>query len=390
MRIAIISLMNGVPWGGSEELWAGMARRALEQGHKIGVSVETWPQLPAALEGLMKAGAFISRRPRRNQRSFLKKAWRHFFQSEYSAFAGIRSFGPDVVCVNQAGSHCAQGYPGLDQLLAEWGCPYVILSNSSDDRAELNEDTRETMLRIFAGAFRAGFPSLATQQRIETQLTWRLPNAFLFQYPLNIRDLSELPWPSEEIPSFAFVGRVCTMKGIDCLFEALATETWRNRQFRLRLYGDVANPSYFRRLAAFYEISRSVEFCGHASDIRDVWARNHVFVLPSRQEGAPISLLEAMVCARPSVVTAVGGIADCVREGETGFIAEAPTPELLSRALERAWQSRDAWKEMGRRARSITLERIEPDPGGSCLQLLLEAAQGAKTRIESPATREIS
>ena len=56
MRIAIISTMEGCPWGGSEELWAAMAMQALKKGHEVLISVCDWPQTPPAL-GLLQANA---------------------------------------------------------------------------------------------------------------------------------------------------------------------------------------------------------------------------------------------------------------------------------------------------------------------------------------------
>jgi glycosyltransferase involved in cell wall biosynthesis len=92
-------------------------------------------------------------------------------------------------------------------------------------------------------------------------------------------------------------------------------------------------------------------------------------------EGAPQSLLEAMLCRRPCVATAVSGIPEWVEEGRTGFLAEAPTVHHLRLALERAWENRHRWAEMGEAARAACLAKRDPDPAGTLLALLRKAAE---------------
>ena len=106
-----------------------------------------------------------------------------------------------------------------------------------------------------------------------------------------------------------------------------------------------------------------------------MWAENHLLVLPSRVESAPLALVEAMLCGRPAVVTDVGGMTEWVQEADTGYVAEAPTAQSVGAALERAWQNRARWPELGRRAHRVAIGRYDPVPGASLLQLLLEAAR---------------
>jgi hypothetical protein len=64
-----------------------------------------------------------------------------------------------------------------------------------------------------------------------------------------------------------------------------------------------------------------------------------------------------------------------VEEGKTGFLAEAPTVHHLRFALERAWENRHRWAEMGEAARAACLAKRDPDPVGTLLGLLCEAAK---------------
>jgi len=82
-----------------------------------------------------------------------------------------------------------------------------------------------------------------------------------------------------------------------------------------------------------------------------------------------------MLCGRPAVVTDVGGSAEWVDEGKTGFIAAAPTARSIGDALGAAWTARERWPEMGRAARASVLTRYDPAPGRTLLKLLEESAR---------------
>jgi len=169
------------------------------------------------------------------------------------------------------------------------------------------------------------------------------------------------------------VGRLDTRhKGQDVLLETLSAPVWRGRRWHCRLFGDGPDREYLAALAGHYELDGRVELAGHAEDIREVWATSDLAVMPSRMEGAPLALVEAMVCGRPAVVTDVAGMTEWVDEPGCGFVAEAPTARAFGNALERAWARRSDWPAIGASARKRALELIDPDPGQSLLDVLLD------------------
>ena len=68
--------------------------------------------------------------------------------------------------------------------------------------------------------------------------------------------------------------------------------------------------------------------------------------MPSIIEGTPLTLLEAMVLGRVCIVTRVGGNDEWVVDGRNGFLAEAPTRELLSNKLREAMDNLDKWPDI--------------------------------------------
>src|SRR6185369_7034394 len=102
-----------------------------------------------------------------------------------------------------------------------------------------------------------------------------------------------------------------------------------------------------------------------------IWSANQVLLMPSHGEGTPLAALEAMMYARPVVATDVGGNAEIIHDGVTGFIAEAATVNSFSKTLERAWQARAQWHEMGLAAHKYIRVRAGHDPAKALLQTWL-------------------
>jgi len=105
-----------------------------------------------------------------------------------------------------------------------------------------------------------------------------------------------------------------------------------------------------------------VIFEGHSKDVASIWIKHHAMILPSRFEGTPLSIIEAMICGRPVVATKVAGIPEIVDDGISGFLADAPSPELLDIAMERFWSNRESLKKMGLNAGERILLKIPSDP----------------------------
>jgi glycosyltransferase involved in cell wall biosynthesis len=76
-----------------------------------------------------------------------------------------------------------------------------------------------------------------------------------------------------------------------------------------------------------------LELLGHVDDIRKVWERAHIAVLPSRREGLPVSLLEAAAFGRPMVATDVPGCREIARHDVNGFLVPPDDPSALAGAL---------------------------------------------------------
>lgn len=388
MRIAVISTMTGSPWGGSEELWAAMASEALKVNHPVMASVYRWPSIPPQIVALQAGGAQIARRPRPGRRNRCQRIIQRVIGEFPPAFRPVFRFRPDVVFINQGLTYdVPDDLPNLAQSLYTSAIPYVVICHGNNDSYNPSKKLRTAAIEFFSRAACVAFVSQKTQRTTERQLATSLLNAVILRNPVNMSDVTPVPWPSPEPARLAVVARLDAGKGHDILFECLGSPAWQSRDWRLRVWGDGPDRQYFQSLAEFYGLSQRVELPGHATDIRAVWSDNHLLVLPSRAEGMPLAVVEAMLCGRPCVVTDVGGNSEWVEEGVSGFMAAAPTVRALSAALEQAWAARAVWHKMGARAHEGALLRFDRHSGLTLLNVLEQAARPPR-REPSPGVIE--
>lgn len=152
---------------------------------------------------------------------------------------------------------------------------------------------------------------------------------------VDVDNFVPLPEPEGEV-NVAFVGRLLDDKGIRPLIAAHQMMTDNGETVRLLIAGepDPANPASIPQgeIAAWCR-RPMVEVLGQVDDIRTVWARAHVAVLPSRREGLPLSLLEAAACGRPIVASDVPGCREIAQHDVNAFLVPADDPGPLAGAL---------------------------------------------------------
>jgi glycosyltransferase involved in cell wall biosynthesis len=376
MKIAFFSTLAGeTPWGGSEELWCQTAGLALERGHQLAVVNYRWPQVPRKISELQERGAWLLRLPHpreaahaRDFHSRLKRKWDRF-----RAWSSLASWKPEVVCVSQAGTFDMVPHGAITGFANEHSVPYVVICHHNcEDLSFINEATRHAAIGFFSRARNVAFVAQRNLRVVERQIATHLADVCVIRNPVNLANLNPVPYPNSDLVKMANVARAeAQCKGQDVLLETLSEGIWKQRRWLLRFYGDGVDRPYLERLTGHYGLADKVEFCGHIGDVRSIWADNHLLVMPSRSEGTPLSLVEAMICGRPSVVTDVGGHTEWVNEPSIGFVAEAPSASSLNKALERAWEARERWESIGQHAREVALTKIDPHPDESLLSLLV-------------------
>jgi glycosyltransferase involved in cell wall biosynthesis len=147
------------------------------------------------------------------------------------------------------------------------------------------------------------------------------------------------------------IGRLDAQKGLDVLVDALPSVP---EAFAL-LVGDGPERAALLARAAAAGVSDRLTVTGWREDARDYLGALDVFVLPSRFEGFPQAVVEAMLAERAVVASDVGSVADAVVDGETGLLVPPDDAEALAAALRRLRDDPELRGELGRRARAKAL-----------------------------------
>jgi glycosyltransferase involved in cell wall biosynthesis len=129
------------------------------------------------------------------------------------------------------------------------------------------------------------------------------------------------------------IGRFAFQKNHALLVEAFA-QVRSNAPLYLLLVGGGELESAVREQVAGLGLQERVRFLGIRSDVADILRASDAFVLSSRWEGNPMSVMEAMAAGLPVVSTAVGGVPELVREGETGLLVPSEDTGALARAVQ--------------------------------------------------------
>jgi glycosyltransferase involved in cell wall biosynthesis len=144
-------------------------------------------------------------------------------------------------------------------------------------------------------------------------------------------------------PRLVFVGTLAQLyKAPDILVEAVGRCAQRGRPVELDLLGDGAHRAELAQRAARLGVAARVRFHGHVPAgpaVRDHLDRADVFVLPSRQEGLPRALVEAMARGLPCLGSRVGGIPELLEADEmvAAGDADALADLIIARAYDATW-----------------------------------------------------
>ena len=374
-RVLIISTMGGNPWGGSEFLWKQAAAKLIKEGHHVELSVYNWGRRRSEhIIELEQQGAVVRTRGAIHSPSLVRKPAtllrRRFFAKRQIA-RDLHRARPDVVLIS-CGSLSELLLPGLPEAFLDASiggrkstadhAPYEVVFQTNLETQAFPVAHLERIRQFLDGAKAVHFVSNRLIQQARRQLVWAGDNAQLVHNPVNL-DLSEaqqMEWPNKQGDStvrWACVGRLeCATKGQLLLLQVLASAKWRARSWALEFFGEGPDRALIQEAIRTLKLEDRVKLAGFTRNVADIWRTRHALILPSYYEGQPLSLQEAMACGRVAVGTDVGGMADLLCETSppektTGFLAEAPLPIYLDAALERAWNARDRWPDIGQTAR---------------------------------------
>jgi glycosyltransferase involved in cell wall biosynthesis len=163
--------------------------------------------------------------------------------------------------------------------------------------------------------------------------------------------------PDAAVPTIVSVGRLHEPKDFVTLARAL--RALPAAAFRAEIVGDGPDRPAVERELREGGSTESVALLGERGDVRERLALADVFVLSSRSECMPISVLEAMAAGLPIVASAVGGVPEMVVDGETGILVSPGDERALGEALARLVADPNLRRRMGAAGRRRVRERFD-------------------------------
>jgi glycosyltransferase involved in cell wall biosynthesis len=162
-------------------------------------------------------------------------------------------------------------------------------------------------------------------------------------------------------PVIATVARMEAPKDHATLLRALARI--QDLNWRMRWAGDGPLEAVIRRQAGMLGLTPRIEFLGASTQVETLLAQSHLFVLSSRSEGFPRSILEALRAGLPVVASKVGGVGEAVSQGNNGFTLPSGDASGMAQSLRLLLESPDLRGRMGAASRAryeseFTFERM--------------------------------
>ncbi|MBW4431529.1 MAG: glycosyltransferase family 4 protein [Pelatocladus maniniholoensis HA4357-MV3] len=356
-KIAFVSTNEGTSWSGSEELWSQTAIKMAKQGLTIGANVKGWKQESKKIQELEQFNCCVVRRW--DQKNLIQKLVSKLYKREF-IFEWLDKIDPDLVVISQGINYEDKGW--MEACLIR-NIPYVVIVHAAGEHFWPSDELVAKAAKGYQSAERCYFVSQKNLELTVKQLATELDNAKIIRNPYKVSYDVAPSWPTDKgVLRLACVARLDPeSKGQDILFEVLRSKKWKSRPIEVTLFGDGYQRNTLRRLKDLWSLD-NVKFGGFVDNVEAIWADHHALILPSRLEGLPLSIVEAMLCGRFCIVTDVAGNTELIEDNINGFVAMAPKTECLDEAMERAWQRRESWREIGKEAYVSVRKLIPRDP----------------------------
>ena len=277
----------------------------------------------------------------------------HDWRSLKAHVNALRELAPDIVHAN---------------LASPWSCQYCIAAGALVRTAQI------------VAVYQLAVPPISVRQRLAKRLTARAVARHVGVGERTSREIEELvglrahsattihngvpdDLPPGSVraaapsPVIGAIGRLELQKGFDTLIRALAEVPGA----RLVLVGEGSERPRLERLARDLDVAERVTFTGWSEDPRAYLPSFDVFALPSRFEGFPLALLEALLARSAVIATEVGSVGEAVRDGVTGLLVQPDDPQALAAAIRRLLGDTDLRGRLGERGRRLVLERFTAD-----------------------------
>lgn len=337
-------------YGGSEYYVSLLARNLTDRGYQVSVIMNSLPQMSEWGSSLRNGGINVVQD----------------LVGIYALLTWLKSFRPDVFHINMPGPYCA-AYGGVALLAKMAGIKAVITTE------HVPSITGPKRLEILKRFFDNWTDSIITEASMNVKYLVETHGANprkihriyhgvdIGRYcPLTgeggyIRD--RLGFGPDEL-LVALIGRLHPQKGHDYLIRAAATLRSRYPSCHYLFIGEGKQRNELELLVQRHSLQDRVTFLGFRSDIADLLQVIDVVVMPSRLEGLPFVLLEAMAAAVPVVASDLECLREVITDGFNGFLVPVGDVSSLASSLDHLLRDRKLRTAIGANARQTITERF--------------------------------
>ena len=350
-----LSLMNGAAWGGSEEIWYRTALWMCKNNYKVGVGCYAWEEKQDRINTLKEAGCRVYLLP--NEKGLFNK------RATKSVLNSIPFDAYSLTVINQGGWEEVLHAPfaGLYKKLPN----YITCSHNYTENPVLSFH-KQRLLKQWLDAARMNFgATLKIFEMIEKNFHFCIGKKATLINPVTFKT-EDLPAPypplTHEPCTWIMLAELdIARKAQDILIRALASTTWKARNWQLHIYGRGKDKVMLEKLISASGLEDKIFLKGFTENIKEALQHSHLLLQCTRIDAMPLSVVEAMAMARPCVVSNVGDMPDWVEDGISGFVCNDITEKGVEDTMERCWQQKDKWAMMGNKAFGVFIKKY-PQP----------------------------
>jgi glycosyltransferase involved in cell wall biosynthesis len=339
MKIAHV--VDSMEVGGAETLVLQMCRLQREQGHDP--SVYAILTLGPLGERMRAEGFSVQANVRRN-----------FSDAAQNFFRIFKELRPDVV-------HLHNPTPTIYAAVAARmaGVPSIISTRHSlvaPPRrliTELKYAIAATCCDWIVGICDATTNNLKSLHSVPVRKIVRVYNG-----TTPLKRVAREQWPPKNGFTLVYVGRLEPVKNHALLLNAFRSALQAMPGLRLWMVGDGSVRKALENLAVELGIPRQVTFWGQQLDVTPFFSAADAFIMSSKSEGLPVSLLQAFSIGLPAIVTGVGGMAEVVRLAQAGFTVSARDPAEMAAAILRLASSDAERRQYSKNAETAFFSRF--------------------------------
>ncbi len=348
--------MNSDAWGGSEEQWFALAKYICANKKQVTCLMYDWEGKKNKLQPLQDLGAtiiYIPNKGRRKENLFKRLRFEWITRWEQKKFINKFDFSKyDYTIVNQGGFMEVANNPwkGVYKKLKKYS---LTFHNYDKDfvfkpaKAKLLKEWMHNAQLNIGDAFRIG-------GILEKQLQTELKNWTAIVNPITIeRSKTYTKYPALVDGNYKIIMLAqldVSRKAQDNLIKAFANVVWRNRNVVIELYGDGNDFQMLQNLIVENNLEEKIFLKGNTKEVAKALESAQLVLQITHRDAMPISVVEAMSKSRAVIVSDIGDMPLWVEEGINGWISSDASIESINNVLEKTWQQKDNWEQMGRNA----------------------------------------